>query len=109
MNDAFTQQALAVDKKFILRVQNALCAVAWQILNEATTVAGHTQRASYARQVLGSPATFASQLALSLVTRPNVMNFVTSYDFVQGAVVSTTTDADLQSQISTDWNGLSGV
>lgn len=108
-NDAFSQQALAVDKRFILRIQNALCATAWQVLNEATSVTGHTQRATYARQVLGSPATFAAQLALSMVTRPNVMNFATSYDFAQGAVVSACGDADLLSQINTDWNGLAGV
>lgn len=108
-NDAFSQQALAADKGFILRVQNALCAIAWQVLNESSATAGHAQRATYARQVLGSPATFAAQLAISLVTRPNVMNFATSYDFAQRAVVSASGDPDLLSQINTDWNGLAGV
>lgn len=108
-NDAFTQQALANDKRFKLRVQHALCAVAWTVLNESPATLGHTQRAIYARQVLSAPSTYTDELVKSLVTRPNVMNFATSYDFAQGTVISTTGDADLLSQFTTDWNALAGA
>jgi len=108
-NDAFTQQALANDPRFRLRILNALVTVAWQVLSEDGGTVGHAQRATYARQVLGMPTTFAAQLALSIVMRPNVNNFTTSYDFHEGAVISSTTDADIQSQISTDWSQLAGV
>ena len=108
-NDAFTQQALAADPRFQLRVRNALMKIAWQVLNEAPTVAGHTQRATYARQVLGTPDTYAKELAKSLTTRTNLLAFATTYDFTQGAVVTASADADIESQLSTDWNGLAGV
>ena len=110
-NDAYTQQALAADAGFILRVQNALVTIAWQALNEDPTTAGHAARAAYARQVLGDPTTFAKQIAKSIVMRPNVNNFTTSVEINGGIVrvVTASGDADLESQLSTDWNGLAGA
>lgn len=107
-NDANTQQALAADPRFQLRVKNALASVAWQVLNE-TPPANHAARAAYARLVLSDLNSYAAEIAGSLVTRPNVMNFVTSYDFVELAVVTTSGDADLQSQLATDWNNMAGA
>jgi len=108
-NDAFTQQALAKEPRFILRLQNALGKTAWQVLNESPSTSGHTARANYARGVLSNPNGFATTLAPAFVNRPNVISFTTSYDFQQGAVVTASGDADIESQLATDWDNLSGV
>lgn len=108
-NTAASQQALATDPRFLLRVRNALASIAFQVLSEDIATPGHQARAQYARLVLSNVPVYAAQLAIGLVTRPNVMNFTTSYDFIAGGVVSTTGDADLLSQIATDWNLFAGV
>lgn len=108
-NDAFTQQALAVDRRFVQRLQNALAKVAWQVLEEPPATLHHTERVQYAHVVNSNPAGTAQSLAPSFVTRPNVMNFQTSYDFTVGGVVTAAGDADLESQLATDWNELAGV
>jgi len=108
-NDSYSQQALAADAKFRLRVQNAMLTVAWTVLNEDINTVGHTARASYARLVVADPGRFVNELVKSLVTRPNVMLFATTYDFQKAAVVSACGDPDLISQLTTDWNALAGV
>lgn len=108
-NNYFTQQALAQDSKFRLRVQAALATVAWQVLGENPATAGHQQRAVYARQVLANLPGAAANLAPSLVMRTNLMGFNTSYDFAVGAVVTLSTDADIESQISSDWTNMAGA
>lgn len=117
-NDAFTQQALAVDPKFQLRLQNALSKVAWEILEEDVTTPHHAERVTYAQKVTSSsplptattgPSMVAQQLAPSFVNRPNVFQFATSYDFTVGAVVTASGDADIENQLHTDWNKLAGV
>jgi hypothetical protein len=108
-NDAFTQQALADDRRFWLRLENALGKVAWEVLGEVNTTPDHTARAQYANRVLANPSQIAQQLASSFVGRPNVFNFATSYDFTVGAVVTAAGDADIESQLHTDWSQLAGV
>lgn len=111
MNDAYTQQALAADPRFRLRVKAALATIAWQVLNEDPGTVGHQQRAVYARQVLGALDQYTANLAPSLVMRTNVFNFATTVSLDLGTpVVSTASgDADLQSQLDTDWNKLAGA
>lgn len=108
-NDAFTQQALAVDRRFGLRLQNALSKVAWEVMDEDPATTFHAQRFAYAQRVIGNPAQTAQQLAPSFVDRPNVFSFATTYDFIVGGVVTAAGDPDLESQLMTDWNTLAGV
>lgn len=110
-NDSNSQQALARDAGFQLRLQNALMTVAWQILNESSSTPGHAQRATYARQVISDPAAATVGLAPSFVTRPNVINFTTSTVFQSGgvSVITASGDADMQSQLNTDWYAMSGA
>lgn len=110
-NDAYTQQALAADPRFRLRVKAALATIAWQVLNEDPGTAQHNARAAYARLVLGSLDSHVGNLVGSLVMRTNVFNFQTSVvlDFGTPVVSTTSGDADLQSQLATDWNNLAGV
>lgn len=108
-NDAFTQQALANDARFRVRLENALGKVAWEVLEEDPATAHHTERATFANRVISNPSQMAAQLASSFVGRPNVINFETSYNFTVGGVVTSADDADLESQLHTDWDELSGV
>jgi hypothetical protein len=108
-NDAYSQQALAADPRFRLRLQNALANVAWQVLEEDPSTLHHAERATYATTVSANLFGAAASLAPSFVTRPNVMNFPTSYDFTVGATVTAAGDPDLESQLHTDWNMLAGV
>lgn len=117
-NDAFTQQALARDPRFQLRLQNALSKVAWEVMEEDPATPHHAERVAYAQKVTGSsaipspvsgPASIAAQIAPSFVNRPNVFAFATSYDFTVGAVVTASGDPDMESQLHTDWDELAGV
>lgn len=110
-NDAYSQQALASDPRFRLRVKAALGKIAWQILTEDTGTANHNTRAGYARTVLSNLDGATSNLVGSLVMRTNVFNFATSVTLDRGQPVVETAsgDPDIESQIATDWNLLAGV
>jgi hypothetical protein len=113
MNDAYTQQALAADGNFRNRTRNALSAVAWQVLGEDPGTANHGNREGYARQVTRQLDAEVTVMLPAFVTRPNVMNFETAYifDFVtqSGYVSSAAGDADLQSQLFTDWDAMAAA
>jgi hypothetical protein len=108
-NDAFSQQALASDARFHQRLQNALTKVAWQVLDEPPATLHHAERAAYATRVNASPQQTAQQLAASFVNRPNVFQFATTYDFIVGGTVTASGDADIESQLMTDWDKMAGV
>lgn len=105
-NDAFTQLTLASDSRFRLRFQAALLTVAEQKLAETPPVPA---RVAFANNVIRNSENYASQLARFIVFRPNVFNFATSYDFAQGAFITASGDADLESQVSTDWDWLAAL
>ena len=108
-NTSYTQQALAADESFRLRIRNALASVAWQVLTEQTSVEHHQARADFARAVTANLDGHAATIAPWLVTRPNLIWFATSYDFERRAVVTASGDPDIESQIATDWNLIAGL
>lgn len=108
-NTAYTQQALAAETSFRLRLQNAMTKVAFVVLEEDTATGHHTERAAYAQRVINDPMNMAIGLVSSFVNRPNVFQFETTFDFEMHAVVTASGDADIESQLATDWNLLAGV
>jgi len=108
-NDSYSQQALAIDPRFRLRVQNALASVAWTVLGENPGTPAHEARADYARTVINNLGAQAQAVAPWLVTRPNLMQAETTYDFQALATVTAATDAALESQLTTDWNTVAGI
>lgn len=108
-NTSYTQQALANDTNFLVRVRAAVATVAWQVLNEASTVPNHADRIVFARQVIRDLTFAANAVAPWLVERPNLVSFDTTYDFTAGHVVTASGDADIESQLMTDWDVLSTV
>lgn len=108
-NTARMQIALAAGAHFQSRIAAALTKIAWIVVNESSGTPNHAQRAAYAQRVLGNVGSYAAQVAAVIVERPNVLNFVTSWDWDISGPVTTAADADLESQITTDWDRLSGV
>lgn len=108
-NDSFTQQALASDQSFQLRVRAALARVAWEMLEEPASTPNHDARVWYAKYVLASLTNSAQNVAPWLVERPNLILFETSYDFSAQAVITAAGDADIESQLRTDWDHLAGM
>jgi hypothetical protein len=108
-NDSTTQQRLAADQAFQGRVRSAIATVAFQVLNEDPASPNHDKRVTYARNVIANLTYAAQGAAAWIVERPNLMGKTTSYDFPSGAIVTDATDADLESQVATDWDVLAGV
>jgi len=112
-NDTFTQQALASDPTFRKRVRSGMSAIAWQVQEEADTVPNHVNRLAYAKMVLRNLDNETGIIIQSFVMRPNVNNFATSYNYdfatQTGAVVTASGDADILSQLNTDWDDMAAA
>ena len=108
-NTVFTQDALAKDSSFFIRVRNILITQAFVVLAEAVNTPFHAERVNYARQILNDSVQATNRVLPTLVNRTNLMAFTTSYDFVTSKVVTAAGDPDILSQISTDWNIYAGV
>jgi hypothetical protein len=113
MNDSFTQQALAADPFFYKRVRSAMSTVAWQVIDEAESVTNHDARLRYARQVIRGLDSEVGAMLPNFVFRPNVLNFPTTHEFdfatQVGQTITAAGDADLMSQIATDWDDLAAA
>jgi hypothetical protein len=108
-NDSYSQQALAADLNFQIRVRACLGDVAWQVLEEDPATADHATRASYANAVIKNLTMTAQQVSPWLVMRPNLMAANTTYSFAAEATTTDATDAAIESQLMTDWNEMAGV
>ena len=112
-NDAYTQSALADDAKFRSRVRSALSSVAWEIQVEDPGTPNHANRDRYAQQVVRALDVEVAVVLPAFVMRPNIFNFTTSftYDFKTriGFVESATGDADMRSQLMTDWDRMAAA
>jgi len=111
-NDTFTQQALANDPVFRVRFKASLARIAFQIMNEVGTTQNHTARRDFAAKVIANPDQYVTNLIGFFVHRTNPMGFTTTagFDGRGGVIVqSAMADADIDSQLNTDWNNLSGV
>lgn len=111
-NNSITQLRLAGDPNFKDRLRGAFLAVAVNVLFEDPGTANHTARAAFAATIIGSPDQLAqavNQFAPLVAMRGNIIAYATSYNFDIPAVVSATGDADIQSQLNTDWNILAAT
>lgn len=107
-NDSYTQQALAMDIHFRSRVKAQMSSIAWQVQNEDPATPNHDARNRYAHQVIRQLDSEVGVIMPSFVMRPNVFGFNTTYAFdfqlQVGQVVSATGDADIASQLASDWD-----
>lgn len=109
-NNALTQQALAQDSQFRQRIKSILATVAWQVQSEDVNIPNHANREKYANQVIRQMDSEVVAVVSSLVMRPNVFSFETTFEydfeFQAGHVITAAGDLDIQSQLATDWNDL---
>lgn len=132
-NSLNTQQALAAEPGFRVRVRAALINKAFLVQAEtppaapvnpqaptpaeAAALALYQKRVGLAHAIIsGGLDRETERIAPLLVMRTNLMAFNTSYDFNQigeggriGRVVTAAGDPDIDSQISADWNILAGA
>ena len=102
------QMALLRNSVFMDRVQAMLSQACSTVLSEPGATPYHMFRAQYAQRVVQSPQQAAFQAGPQIVMGINVIN-TTTYDEVNKISECTIADIDLESQISTLWNSLSGV
>lgn len=109
-NTAIQQQRLAASPHLHERVKAAFASVAFQVIAEGRDTPTEIIRYNYARAVLANLDGTVSSTVGWLVQRTNLTDpKVTSYDWDIPSPVTNATDADIQSQLMTDWNFLAGV
>ena len=100
------QYLLSQNDSFLSRVQIKLCTIAAVVLAEPLDTVEHEARSAFARQVIANPAMVARNAGSYLAQSTNVRNTIT---YENEGVRTTVLDADLESQISHDWNILAGI
>lgn len=109
-NTSASQQRLASDPTFHARVRAALSVVAFQVIAEGRDTPTEVTRYNFAvNVVLPNLASYAVQISPWLVERTNLIGADTTFDFTSGNILTAATDADIESQLSTDWSTLAGV
>lgn len=108
-NDSFSQQALANDSYFRTRLRGLMIEVAFEFLAEVGSGNQWQGRQNYARRVLDASANEVDRVAPIIVTRTNLFSFATNYNFADGRITTASGDADIKSQLHSDWNLLAGV
>lgn len=100
--------ALGNDSQFRLRIQSLLVQQAGVVYAEVGDP-NHATRVIFAKQVNNNAAQVAQNVAAVIVNRTNLVAATTTYNFATGHIETSATDAQIQSQLATDWNMLSGV
>lgn len=108
-NDSASQLFLAADPNFKQRLKGAFITIALQVMAESPSTTNHANRIYFAKVVIATPDTIVDKFAAEVAMRPNVVGFATSFDFHIPAAVTASGDADLQSQLSTDWDMMCSV
>lgn len=105
-----TQELIALgnDNSFRQRVRACFYLEAGVVYNENPATTSHTARASFASKIMTNQVDGGS-FAPALAQRTNVIAGTTTYNFNEQRIVNTVTDAELRSQIATDWNMFAGV
>ena len=99
--------ALQKDANFQSRVMSLAMQYARNdVYVELTTVTNHIVRLNYARSVMNGGG---GNIIPSLANSVNLIASNITYDFSDGHVKTDASDTAISSQLSTDWNMLSGV
>lgn len=87
---------LGADPTWRARCQSAAIQAATDVMAEASSTAGHAERADFANKVLLSPSLQSAAIAFGVASQPGIT----------GADAS---DSDIQFTINAMWNAWSGV
>lgn len=99
---------LGNDADFRQRVRALFLLEAGVVYAENPSTPNHTARANFASNIAKNPG-IAEGLAPALVQRTNLVDSTVTYDFDAARIESDATDAEIRSQIATDWNYFAGV
>ncbi len=99
---------LGKDTAFRERVRALFQLEAGVVYSENPATANHAARALFASKVMTGQVD-ASSLAPALAQRTNLVAEDVSYNFDDQRVETTATDAEIRSQIASDWNLFAGV
>lgn len=100
--------ALGDDSDFRQRIRALFLLEGGVVYAESGATPNHAARALFASKIAQAPS-IADSLAPALVQRTNLTASVVTYDFDARRVVTDATDAEIRSQIATDWNYFAGV
>jgi hypothetical protein len=100
--------ALGIDNDFRQRVRALFLLEAGVVYSESGATPNHAARALFASKIVQNPST-ADNLAPALAQRTNLVASAVTYNFDAQRVQSDATDAEIRSQIATDWNMFAGV
>jgi hypothetical protein len=100
--------ALGNDTDFRQRVRTLFLLEAGVVYSESGATPNHTARATFASNMAKNPG-IADTLAPALATRTNISASTVTYNFDAQRIETDATDAEIRSQIATDWNYFAGV
>ena len=100
--------ALGNDGHFRQRTRALFLLEGGVVYAESGATPNHTARANFASSLAKNPS-LADALAPALVQRTNLTASVVTYNFDSQRVESDASDAEIRSQIATDWNYFAGV
>lgn len=107
---ATTQELIALgnDASFRQRVRALFHLEAGVVYAENPATPSHAARALFASKIVTNQVDGGS-FAPALAQRTNIVASTVTYNFNEQRIVSTATDAEIRSQIATDWNMFAGV
>jgi hypothetical protein len=100
--------ALGNDADFRARVRALFYLEAGVVYAEDPGTANHAARALFASKIVNNTID-AGSLAPALAQRTNLSSETVTYNFDDQRVETSATDAEIRSQIATDWNMFAGV
>jgi hypothetical protein len=100
--------ALGNDSDFRQRITTLFLLEAGVVYGESGATPNHAARALFASNIAKQPS-IAASLAPALATRTNISGSTVTYNFDAQRVETDATDAEIRSQIATDWNLFAGV
>lgn len=102
------QIALGNDADFRARVRVLMLQEAGAVYGESGATPNHSARANFASSLVKNPG-LCDAFASVLATRTNLAASEVTYNFDDLRVETDATDAEIKSQIATDWNLFAGV
>lgn len=107
ISDGVVSSQLAKSSQFQARLETQMVKKAHEVVVETGVGSNHAARFGYAKTVLAASAAETAKVSLYMAQSTNVVTAGITLD--DSGVRTAATDADLFSQINTDWNKFAGI
>lgn len=104
-SEGYYQERLVNSLIFITTLKAQMIKVALVVKAEALNTPQHSIRSAYASAVMNNPDEYTRRAATTIAGTGNLLNKTTITD---GVAVTTATDAEIFSQVSSSWTNLAG-